>query len=75
MIYKTEDEGILEIYTDLLKKKKAEIKLQPSMWWTTAETDVYFEETEEELYLVYQGRGSVSLLRLNLKGKTRQIQE
>ncbi len=75
VIYKTEDEGILEIYTDLLKKKKAEIKLQPSMWWTTAETDVYFEETEEELYLVYQGRGSVSLLRLNLKGKTRQIQE
>ena len=45
------------------------------MWWTTAETVVYFEETEEELYLVYQGRGRVSLLRLNLKGKTRQIQE
>ena len=66
MIYQTDTDGELEIYTELGKESKGIIKLAPSTWWKAAETNVSFEH-DRVLYLVYRGQGSLSLITLNLK--------
>lgn len=68
-VYKTEEEGVLEIYAAMDGEKKGEIMLEPAKWWKPSETEVYFEDHEKELYLAYRGKGSVSLLTLNLRAK------
>ncbi len=70
VVYRTEEEGILEIYTAMDGERRASILLKPSKWWRAAETKVNFEEEEKELYLVYRGEGTLSLQMLNLKGET-----
>ena len=66
VIYQTDTDGELEIYTELGKESKGIIKLAPSTWWKAAETNVSFEH-DRVLYLVYRGQGSLSLITLNLK--------
>ncbi len=75
VIYKTDKEGILEIHTQMMPhtcrcgpggKKHAEIQLEPSQYWKSAETEIGFED-EKELYLIYKGSGKLSLLELRLK--------
>lgn len=67
VIYRSETEGVLEIRTQPDGDAKAEIQLPACNWWKPAETEVSFSEEEQELYLVYKGEGSISLLTLNLK--------
>lgn len=68
VVYKTDAVGELEIYTETAGERKASCLLRPADWWNTAETKVDFDG-EKELYLVYKGEGTLSLLTLNLKGK------
>ena len=67
VVYQTDANGKLEIYAEQNGKKRAEIKLSQSREWKTSETTTEFVE-EKELYLVYKGEGTLSLLTLNLKG-------
>lgn len=67
VVYQSETEGVLEIRTQPDAAAKGEIKLPACSWWKTAETDIRFSQEENELYLVYRGEGSLSLLTLNLK--------
>lgn len=69
VIYQTDTEGCLEIYTDPEQDSRAAISLRPSGYWISDESVVSFETTEKELYFVYKGKGSVSLLTVNLKDK------
>lgn len=69
VIYRSDGEGVLEIYTEPEGKAKAAIPLHPAAWWTPAEQETAFVHNEKELYLVYRGSGSISLLTLNLKSK------
>ncbi|MDO4262511.1 MAG: family 43 glycosylhydrolase [Eubacteriales bacterium] len=67
VVYRTDAEGELLIYTDPDGECKASCPLQPTSWWRTTETRVSFDG-EQELYLIYKGKGVLSLLTLNLKG-------
>lgn len=67
VIYRADADGVLEIYTHAGGEKRAQIALQACSWWKAAETETVFTKEEQELYLVYRGAGSVSLLTLNLK--------
>lgn len=66
VIYRTDKEGILEIHTKMDGEKYAEIALEPSEGWKSAETETRFGD-EKELYLIYKGSGLLSLLTLQLK--------
>lgn len=68
VVYQSDTDGELEIYTALDDKRKAVIRLRKADWWKTDETDVSFNE-EKELYLIYRGKGILSLLTLNLKAQ------
>ncbi len=67
VVYRADGNGLLEIYSDPQGEKKAEIALAPAAYWTPAETRVSFGKEEKELYFVYRGEGSASLLTLNLR--------
>lgn len=69
VVYQTDAAGCFEIYSDLGQEKRAVIGLEPGGYWIPDETDVTFGETENELYLIYRGKGSASLLTVNLKDK------
>lgn len=73
VIYRSSEDGILEIYTRQDGKVRATIPLYRTNWWKTAETTSSFEEQEQELYLVYRGKGTLSLLTLNLKRQADSI--
>ena len=79
-VYQADGDGELEIYTDLeaaekacagetaATGKKAGIRITKTAWWKCAGTDVTFGD-ETELYLIYRGNGTLSLLALNLKAQ------
>ncbi|WP_165867192.1 family 43 glycosylhydrolase [Lonepinella koalarum] len=69
VIYRSTQQGILEIRTDPLGETKGIIKLNQSKWWNSSETCIKFTPTEKELYFIYKGKGNISLMALNLKGK------
>ena len=66
VVFQTDEDGVLEIYAEPGGKKRGTIYLKKAAWWKAAGTEVSFEE-EKELYLIYKGRGKLSLLTLNLK--------
>lgn len=68
VIYQTDTDGELEIYTEIGDKRKGTIKLMSSAWWKAAETEISFVN-DRVLYLVYRGKGHLSLSTLNLKSK------
>lgn len=68
VVYCADKAGVIEIYADDREKIKGRIKVDKSGWWKAAGTNVSFEQ-ETELYLVYKGEGTLSLLTLNLKGR------
>lgn len=68
VVYQADGSGELEIYTDLKGRKKAEIQITETAWWKCAGTAADFGD-EKELYLIYRGSGSLSLLSLNLKAE------
>lgn len=67
VIYLADEEACLEIYTNLEQEKRMVISLEPGTWWKPAGTQVSFNQEEKELYLVYKGNGTASLLTINLK--------
>lgn len=69
VIYKAAEDGTLELYTSMDGEKKAEISLKGTSVWVPGETRCIFGEDDRELYMVYKGSGSISLLTLNLKDK------
>lgn len=75
VIYQSTGEGVLEIYTSMTGVCKAWIPLRESSWWKTSETTCQFSKHEKELYFVYRGIGTVSLLTLNLKGYDKEDKE
>lgn len=69
IMYQSDSEGILEIYTKEDGERKAAIPLHPAAQWETAEIPTDFRDEEKELYLIYKGEGTISILTLNLKNK------
>ena len=63
--YLSDGEGKLEIYTENGRQKE-EIHLPKADKWTWADAKTAFTE-EKELYFVYKGTGSISLLTLRLE--------
>ena len=63
--YLSDGEGKLEIYTENGRQKE-EINLPKTDKWTWADAKTAFTE-EKELYFVYKGTGSISLLTLRLE--------
>lgn len=68
IVYQSQGKGMLEIYTDIQKEKKAELMLYSCTKWTAAGTDIICSPSEKELYFIYRGSGNVSIQTLNLKG-------
>lgn len=66
VIYKTDREGIMEIHTKADGEKCGTILMNPSKQWNSAGTEIQFGD-EKELYLIYKGSGTVSLLTIHLK--------
>ena len=67
VVYQAEEDGILEIHSQMDGKKTASLELKQTKRWKTAETSTLFENTDIELYFVYRGEGMISLLTINLK--------
>ena len=67
VVYKTDKEGRLEIRTTQKGGTKTALSLSPVEEWTTASVKSCFSEEDKELYLIYKGEGTLSLLTLNLK--------
>ena len=67
VVYQAEEDGILEIHSQMDGKKTASLELKQTKRWKTAETSTLFENTDTELYFVYIGEGMISLLTINLK--------
>lgn len=68
IIYKSDGEGRIEIRTEPEGCAKGVLKTAAAKEWTASGADIIFRPDDRELYLVYQGRGSLSLRTVNLKG-------
>ena len=60
--------GKFEITTTLWGESIASIDIDQSNHWSCYRTDVNFNDSDKELYLIYRGTNTVSLLTLNLIG-------
>ncbi|MCR5100223.1 MAG: family 43 glycosylhydrolase [Butyrivibrio sp.] len=68
LVYKGNGDGRFEIATSLWGEAIASIDINNISYWKCSSSEVVFGNEDKELYLIYRGTGSVSLLTVNLIG-------
>lgn len=66
VVYRADGDGKLEVRTEMDGEPIAVIPTPACAWWRCAGTETDFGKAQE-LYLVYKGKGSLSLSLLNMK--------
>jgi hypothetical protein len=69
VVFRADAAGKLEIRTRMDGAAIATIGITPSADWKMGMAQTAFAEDDEELYLLYQGEGSVELITLDLLGR------